>query len=60
MKYHYQILDAQNNVVHESKKGIAYNGFDTALEASEDGNLIMDMKFPFGAYYVYVFPETLN
>ncbi len=57
MKYHYQILNHLNEVVHESKKGIAKKGFDTAMAADEDGQLIMDMKFPTGAFYVRVFGE---
>ncbi len=60
IRYHYQIRDSQNNVIHESKNGIAKKGFDDPVAASEDGNLIMDIKYPEQPYYVYVYPEDEN
>ncbi len=58
IRYHYQIRDAQSNVVHNSKDGVpGEKGFDSPIKASDDGELIMDMKYPFGAYYVHVYEE---
>ncbi len=57
MKYQYRILNERNEVLYDSKNGIAgKKGFDSALAASQDGELINDMKYPGMATYVRVYP----
>ena len=59
IKWHYHILDANDTILHDSKKGIAKKGFDDIVEASEDGELIREMKYPGKPYYVKVYPEEI-
>lgn len=57
-RYHYVIRNAHNEIVHSSKDGVpGKKGFESPLKANDDGNLIMDMKYPTGAYYVQVYDE---
>jgi hypothetical protein len=56
-KFHYQIRDAQSNVIHSSKNGVCKKGFDDPVKAAADGELIMDMKYPDKPYFVHVYPE---
>lgn len=56
-KYHYYIRDALNNVLHDSKKGVAKKGFDDIISASKDGDLIAEMKYPNVPTYTHVYGE---
>ena len=56
-KYHYYIRDGPNNVLHDSKKGVAKKGFDDIILASKDGDLIAEMKYPGVPTYTHVYAE---
>lgn len=59
VKWHYHILDVNNNIIHDSKKGVAKKGFNDPVKATEDGELIGDLKYPGGIWYVKVYPEEI-